>query len=172
MSGADSARLRRAIASGNARIEIEHLELDAIEDIAWSGSRSHLENVAEQLLRARKGEVVYLVIRADRRAVSKGGIDFTKEAGAGTVWQLATHTDLEGLGLATRLIAELEQHALDRGISRLRLGVEVDNPRAKRLYERLGYRTIGESDASWDAEDADGTRFLYSTKLIEMEKLL
>jgi len=64
----------------------------------------------------------------------------------------------------------LEQQAVDRGLHRLCLGVEPDNPRARRLYEHPGYRAIGESDASWEAEAADGTRYLYSTTFIEMER--
>jgi ribosomal protein S18 acetylase RimI-like enzyme len=100
--------------------------------------------------------------------VSLGGIDFVKEASAGTIYQLATHPRLEGLGLATRLIGELEACALRRGVRRFRLGVELDNARARRLYEHLGYRYMGESEASWEAEADDGSRFLYTTTLAEM----
>jgi ribosomal protein S18 acetylase RimI-like enzyme len=168
----DYEALRADIVSGTALIAVLPLERNDVEDIAWSGSRAHLDNVVVQLERVGSGQVFYLVVRANGHAVAKGGIDFAKEAGAGTVWQLATHPRLEGVGLATRLIAELEQCAGERRVRRLRLGVELDNPRARRLYEHLGYRQIGESDASWDAEDADGSHFLYETTLAEMEKLV
>jgi hypothetical protein len=114
--------------------------------------------------------VDYLAVRAGGVLVAKGGIDFAAEAGAGTIWQLATHPRLEGLGLATRLIGELEACALRRGVHRLRLGVEVDNPRARQLYERLGYEPIGESETAWEADAEDGSRFLYRTRLTEMAK--
>jgi ribosomal protein S18 acetylase RimI-like enzyme len=144
--------LRSAIVGGGATLEVSPLEAGAIHEITWSGSRSHLGNVARQLQRVDTGEVVYLIVRADGLPVAKGGIDFAKEAGAGTIWQLATHPGLEGIGLATRLIAELEQRALERGVRRLRLAVELDDVRARRLYEHLGYRSIGESDASWSRQ--------------------
>ena len=83
---------------------------------------------------------------------------------------LATHPRLEGLGLATMLIGQLELRAAQRGISTLRLGVEPDNHRALRLYEHLGYLKISESVASWEAERADGSRFLYETTTVEMSK--
>jgi ribosomal protein S18 acetylase RimI-like enzyme len=102
--------------------------------------------------------------------VAKGGIDFAKEAGAGTIWQLATHPRLEGLGLATTLIRELEVRAAQRGVTNLRLGVEPENERALRLYQHLGYRAIGESEASWEADRSDGSRFLYTTRILEMSK--
>ena len=168
----DYAAVRDSIVTGSATVMVSTLHPESIGDIAWSGSPAHLENVALQLQRVSSGEVVYLVVRADGRAVSKGGIDFTKEQGAGTIWQLATHEQLEGLGLATQLIAKLEQHAVERGLRKLRLDVELDNPRAQRLYEHLGYRVTGRSDASWVTERPDGIRFLYSTTVEAMEKLV
>ena len=172
VNSVDYDALRVAIVSGVARIELTALDPTRIEDVAWSGGRPHLENVATQLQRVATGEVEYLVVRAAGHAVSKGGIDFAREPGAGTIWQVATHPHLEGLGLATRLIHELESRALRRGANRLRLAVELDNARAQRLYERLGYGATGESDASWEAEAADGSRFLYTTKLTEMVKVV
>ena len=172
MNAIDYDALRAAIVSRAAHIEVTPVEPAHIEDIAWSGSRVHLENVAAQLRRVATGEVEYLAVRADGNAVSTGGIDFAKEAGAGTIWQLATHARLEGLGLASRLMQELESRSLRRGVNRFRLAVELDNARARRLYEHLGYRVTAESDASWDAEAADGSRFLYTTKVTEMVKIV
>jgi ribosomal protein S18 acetylase RimI-like enzyme len=164
--------LRRArLVAGLAEISVEPLVGEALESIAWSGSTAHLENVAMQLERVATGEVEYLVVLADGHAVSKGGIDFAKEAGAGTIWQVATHPALEGLGLATRLIVELEGRAARRGVAHLRLAVEPENQRALGLYEHLGYHRIGTSEASWQAERSDGSRFTYRTTLIEMAKL-
>lgn len=166
----DLGPLRRAIEAGTARYEIAELQPGDVERIAWSGSRAHLENVALQLERARKGEVDYLCLLADGHEVAKGGVDFVVEPGSGTIWQVATHGRLEGLGLATRLIGELEQRAIRRGVSVLRLSVGVDNPRARRLYEHLGYAPIGESEASWEAEAEDGTRYVHTAQLVQMAK--
>jgi ribosomal protein S18 acetylase RimI-like enzyme len=171
MTAVDYEALRAAIARRAARVEGRALEPSDLDTIAWSGSPSHLDNVAIQLQRVDTGEVVYLVLRAVGHPVSKGGIDFAKEPGAGTVYQLATHALLEGLGLATRLIQELESRAVERGVRQFRLGVELDNVRARQLYEHLGYREIGESEAAWEAETEDGSRYLYKTAITEMAKL-
>jgi ribosomal protein S18 acetylase RimI-like enzyme len=172
VSSVDFDALRTAIVTGAARIEVTLLEPTDIDDIAWSGNRAHLENVARQLQRAASGDVDYMAVRANGHAVSKGGIDFAEEAGAGTIWQLATHERLEGIGLATRLIQELESRARDRGVNRLRLAVELDNERARRLYEHLGYRAIGESEVSWEDEAPDGSRFRYITTVTQMLKVV
>ncbi len=166
----DVERLRGAILSGTESLDVTPLQAEEIELIAWSGSRTHLENVRGQLRRVAAGEVEYLTIRAAGLPVAKGGIDYAKEPGAGTIWQVATHPLLQGLGLATRLIGELESRAVQRGVRRLRIGVDIDNQRARRLYEHLGYQCIGESEASWTAEAEDGSHFLHTAKLIEMLK--
>ena len=170
MAEPDWSVLREAISNGDAVITVSSLEPAAVDEIAWSGSRTHLENVRQQLARVPAGDVVYLGVRADGHAVSKGGVDFSKEPGAGTIFQVATHPRLEGLGLASLLIATLEHHSIEHGRRRLRLGVEREEHRTRRLYEHLGYRRIGESEASWEAERPDGTRYLYTTTLLEMEK--
>jgi GNAT superfamily N-acetyltransferase len=44
-----------------------------------------------------------------------------------------------GLGIGTQAIAFAEREALGLDVKRLCMEVEHDNPRAKQLYERLGY---------------------------------
>lgn len=58
-------------------------------------------------------------------------------------------------GLGTLLIAEGERLLRARGVRRATLMVEKENEAAVRLYERLGYRRTGESEALWD-EVVDG----------------
>lgn len=53
---------------------------------------------------------------------------------------ICTHPDFLGRGLARRLTAMLTNDTLDRGRQPF-LHVSYENPRAKGLYERLGYRT-------------------------------
>lgn len=168
----DHQRLRERLRAGAADVEVRPLEADDLPRISWSGSPTHLRNVAAQLERVASGEVEYLVVLVGGRPVAKGGVDFAKEPGAGTIWQVATHDALEGLGLATQLIRALEGHVEERGLTTVRLAVEPDNLRAFRLYEHLGYRRVGTSEASWESERPDGSSFLYTTTLVEMAKAL
>jgi ribosomal protein S18 acetylase RimI-like enzyme len=46
-------------------------------------------------------------------------------------------------GVGTALLLEAENLVRERGQSHVSLGVGVDNPNARRLYERLGYRDAG-----------------------------
>ncbi len=44
-----------------------------------------------------------------------------------------------GLGIGSALVAALEAEARDLGAARLEIAVAASNPRARALYERLGY---------------------------------
>lgn len=156
-----------------ASLTVDDLRPDELQAIAWSGSPRHLQSVAEALERAATGGVDYLVVRAPTgEPVAKGGVDFEDEGGPGKIWQLATHPDLQGLGLGTRLIHELEERIRRRGLKRAWLGTEVSNPRAQRLYERLGYVEFGRETEGWEAQRDDGELFWYETEVILMERRL
>jgi ribosomal protein S18 acetylase RimI-like enzyme len=172
VSEIETGELRRRIASGDARLTVEALMPDDVQLLGWSGGPTHLDNIARQLERVPAGETDYLVVRADDTMVCKGGIDFTKEPGAGIIWQVATHPSLEGLGLATTLIRELEDRAAGRNLPTVGLAVELDNDRARRLYEHLGYRPVGESEESWISDRPDGSSYLYRTTVTLMSKQL
>lgn len=51
-------------------------------------------------------------------------------------------------GIGTAIIRELQGEAARARVP-LELGVEKDNPRARRLYERLGFTHIGENDSEY-----------------------
>lgn len=64
----------------------------------------------------------------------------------------------QGQGIGTRLVRAAEDAARRRGFDRIVLGVGVDNPDAKRLYERLGYVDWenGPVVARWTEPDGAG----------------
>src|SRR5690348_1840692 len=82
---------------GPSALVVDDLRPDEVERIAWSGSPSHLRSVARVLERVPSGETEYLVVRAPTgEPVAKGGIDYTQQTGAGAIFQLATHEQLQG----------------------------------------------------------------------------
>ncbi|WP_060536053.1 GNAT family N-acetyltransferase [Paenibacillus bovis] len=56
---------------------------------------------------------------------------------------IAVHPAFQGQGIGSRLIASFEQLAAEQGYDRLLLIVDVDNSKARSLYERLGYTEDG-----------------------------
>jgi ribosomal protein S18 acetylase RimI-like enzyme len=135
---------RRAVeASGPSCLVIDDLTSADLDKLAWSGTAAHVRAVAHVLAQVGGGDAEYLVVRAlDGTPVAKAAIDYADAPGVGTIMQMATHAELQGLGLGSALIAAAEERIRGRGVTVARLGVEDDNPRARALYERLGYRAV------------------------------
>ncbi|MEU2653726.1 GNAT family N-acetyltransferase [Streptomyces sp. NPDC007325] len=142
-----------------------------LASIGWSGSEHHVANVARQLERARLGEVDYLAVcPATDIPVAKGGVDYRVKEGVGTLWQLAVHPALQSCGIGTFLVEAAEQRIRDRGLWQAELGVEERNPRARALYERLGYVAFDRQPDAWDEPAPDGSLRRYETMCTLMRK--
>ena len=166
--------LRAMIRGGGARqLAVGDLRADEVAELGWSGGPAHLRSVAAALQRAAQGLEDYLVVRAPGgEPVAKMRIDYASEACTGVFSQLATMGPLQGLGIATMLIGAGEQRVRARGLGFLALGVEDNNPRARRLYQRLGYQPAGRQQASWETEDDTGALQVYETTLTILRKRL
>lgn len=139
----------------------------------FAGSELHLTQVAKELDRARSGEVDYLAVCTKTGLpVAIGGVDYLPHPGAGSLWQLAVHPALQSCGIGTVLIGAAEQRILARGLERAELSVELSNPRARALYERLGYVAYDEVLEAWDQQNPDGSITRYETMCTQMHKEL
>ena len=166
--------LRQMILAGGARqLAVGDMCDNDLADLAWSGNPAHLRSVAGALQRAAHGLEDYLVARApDGQPVAKMRVDYASEADTGVFSQLAVMDLLQGLGIATMLIGVGEQRVHTRGLAFAALGVEDNNPRARSLYQRLGYQVAGRQHASWEVEDDTGALQVYETTLTILRKHL
>lgn len=131
-------------------LTVRDLEPADLPDLDWSGGAEHVRYLAEGLGRAAAGEVAQLVVLArNGRSVGFGAVDFTVDADGGRLWMLSVRESWQSLGVGTFLIGALEDRVVARGRRRATLGVEHDNPRARDLYLRLGYRPYGSALDSW-----------------------
>ena len=60
------------------------------------------------------------------------------------VQSLRVHPAFRGMGIGSRLIEAAESCARENGCEQLGLSVSIENPKARRLYERCGYIARGE----------------------------
>jgi ribosomal protein S18 acetylase RimI-like enzyme len=154
-------------------LTVRDLADDDLVACGFAGSELHLVQVAKELDRARRGEVDYLAVCTKAGLpVAVGGVDYVPHPGAGSLWQLSVHPALQSCGIGTVLIGAAEQRILARGLGRAELGVELSNPRARALYERLGYVAYDEVLESWDQQDPDGSITRYETMCAQMRKEL
>ena len=75
-----------------------------------------------------------------------------------TVNHLEVDPPWRNRGIGSALVRAVESHAASLGYWRIGLGVSVDNPAARRLYERLGYSDWGHGhvESVWYEPGADG----------------
>ena len=141
-----------------------------LPQLEWTGGPAHRDALVEAMQLRSTGVVDFLVIElASGRLIAAGGIDFRRspinDGSAGVLWMLDVHPAWQSLGVGTTLIRGLEDRVRARGRSLARLGVEHDNPRAARLYRRLGYAEIGSALDDWPA--GEGQRYVTVCAVLE-----
>jgi ribosomal protein S18 acetylase RimI-like enzyme len=55
---------------------------------------------------------------------------------------LAVFEEYRGKGIAVKLLEKAEEMAMEKGLNKLSLVVEIDNSHAKRVYEKFGFREV------------------------------
>lgn len=154
-------------------LTIRDLTRDDLPSCGWTGSAAHLAAMARALDRAGRGEVDYLAAcPPSDLPVGLGAVDYLARPGAGMLWMLEVHEALRSCGIGTILIRAAEQRTQSRGLRRVELSVEEDNPRARALYERLGYVAYGSRPEAWYVDAPDGTVTRYETVCTLMRKRL
>jgi ribosomal protein S18 acetylase RimI-like enzyme len=148
------------------RLRFRDLEPADLGDLDWSGGPEHIRAVAAALETSYTGDVALLVgCLPNDRLIAMGGVDFRPSQDAGHIWMLAVHERFRSLGLGAQLIGSLELKIIDHGRPLARMLVEHDNPRARALYERLGYVETGATLDSWPV--AGGRTYVTACTIME-----
>ena len=123
--------------------EIRFITKDDLEDIAEIERLSFSEPWSEASLELllRDGNFGVAAFLDGRAAAYVGVISIPPE---GEITNVATHPDYRRRGLADAVISELCKEAEKRGIGTLYLEVRRSNDAARALYEKQGFRVIGE----------------------------
>lgn len=141
MTADDGTFLRRSAATLSYAIRpCVESDLEALE---WMGLFApHREIIRAAFERHRRGDEVMLVADANGFPIGQLWIDFLRKAHRSTalLWAVRVFPPLQNLGIGRHLMLSAEEVVLGRNLTRLELGVEHDNPDARRFYERLGYR--------------------------------
>ena len=95
---------------------------------------------------ARNTVEILLAVSADDVPVGKIHVHFEHVGGAVWLEAAAVVKAMRNQGIGTSLVRAAEALAAERGYRTAELGVEDSNPGARRLYERLGYRSVARND--------------------------
>jgi ribosomal protein S18 acetylase RimI-like enzyme len=131
------------------QIAIRRCEERDLDHFGRFGSDSHVRYCRDEFAHARK---VILVAVSDED-VPVGKVHVHLDHGDGAVWLEAAAVERawQNRGIGTSLVHAVEALAAEHGYGAVELGVEDSNPAARRLYERLGYRSVARNDFRYEA---------------------
>jgi GNAT superfamily N-acetyltransferase len=92
-----------------------------------------------------------------------------------TMVDLVVRPELRSHGIGSYLIRRMEDTACERGFTQMHVAVDpVDNPRAHRLYLRLGYRTQQHEPyrSRWKFTDSEGNEYHGEDWQVDMRRSL
>jgi len=131
-------------------------DLPALEWWGMYGSERPL--IRETFEAQQRGEAMMLVAVSDDFPVGQAWLDLVRDP-VGTrafLWAVRVLPGMRRAGIGRRLIESAETVARMRGFSAAVISVEPSNPRARALYERLGYHALRDR-SSWPESERGQT---------------
>lgn len=130
-----------------------------LPDLEWFGLFHHHRAIfLDAFARHERGENLMLVADLNGFPVGQAWIDLLKRRAenAGYIWAVRVLPPLQNAGIGSLLMQTAEQVLRDRGYEQAEVGVETENAGARRLYERLGYRCVGELSETYGYTTPEG----------------
>lgn len=142
-------RVRRAESSDLDELAtLEQRSFDS-DRISRAQYRRHLDSASARVLVASAHP---------REFLGSAVLLFRKNSSLARLYSIASKPEALGMGVGSALIAAAGAAARQRGCRAMRLEVRTDNAAAIRLYERLGFRSIGRY-AGYYADGSDAWRY-------------
>lgn len=117
----------------------------------WNESYPNRDVIAEDIEQGTlyvfedDGTPAGIIVLDENEAEEYLSIDWVQKEGRHLVMhRLAVHPEIQGKGIARRLLAFAEDQAAREGYSSIRMDTYAKNDRALSLYLRLGYEVRGE----------------------------
>ena len=139
--------------------DVRVTDLPALE---WFGTYAHFRRLEESNYRdVEAGYKLWLVAEVNRFPAGHLKINLRVEdplrgTPRGYIFAVRVFEPFQGLGLGTALVRAAENALRARGFRYVSIAVGKDNPRARRLYERLGYSIYREEVGHWQYVDLGG----------------
>ncbi len=164
----------------NVPVQIRLARLDDLSRLEWFGEYTHFRRVFRRTFQEQlQGKRLMIVADVNNFPVGQifvqiNGLALTVP----NVTQLAYFYSLrvmeifQGRGLGTLLLKTAETEARQRGMTHASIAAAKDNPRARELYERLGYNVFSEDQGRWSYRDHRGiTRYVHEPCWLLEKKL-
>jgi ribosomal protein S18 acetylase RimI-like enzyme len=169
-----------AEAAATAQVVIRPVHENELEALEWDGAYTKYRRIYSQTYNdVVRGQRMMLVAAAGKLLVGQVFVQlsssesrFADGYSRAYLYSLRVRPDWQGQGLGTRLIGAAEEALLARRFESAVIAAAKNNPGARRLYERLGYRAFTEDPGVWHYVDANGRRQTVEEPCWVMEKTL
>ncbi len=157
--------------AGNALPESDEFTIRPIEErdlpaLEWDGMYLHFRRLFRQAyedMRIGTRQLLMVEHKTTGEMIGQIFIQWTSSdpryadgARRGYLYALRIKPAFRNLGLGTRILNAAENELRRRGMDTAAIGVEKNNPRARALYERRGYRIIADDPGRWSYLDHEG----------------
>lgn len=155
-----------------ARVIIRSARAEDLPKLEWFGAFAHFRQLYQRTWRDHQaGRRLMLVADLNGFPVGQVWVDVIPTDYA-YLYALRVMEPLQGTGIGTRLIASAEALARGHSYRQIQLAVEKTNTRARRLYERLGYRIFSQRVDVWSYTDQHGETHWVQEDVYGMRKML
>ncbi len=155
-----------------ARVIIRSARAEDLPKLEWFGAFAHFRQLYQRTWRDHQaGRRLMLVADLNGFPVGQVWVDVIPTDYA-YLYALRVMEPLQGTGIGTHLIASAEALARGHSYRQIQLAVEKTNTRARRLYERLGYRIFSQRVDVWSYTDQHGETHWVQEDVYGMRKML
>ena len=148
------------------KVVIRSLRESELPALEWDGQYAHFRRVFQQTYEDTvRGQRLMLVAVAGLDMVGQVFVQLSSTEARyadgyqrGYLYSLRVRPEWQGRGIGTRLLSAAENGLRARGFGTAVIAAGKDNPGARRLYERLGYRTFADDPGVWYFQDVNGVQ--------------
>ncbi len=145
-------------------IDIRLVRADDLPRLEWEGEYQHYREVFRTNFDdMRRGQRLMWVAVCDGALVGQIFCQFLSADPAfadgqrrAYLYAFRVRAPLQGRGIGSRLLATAERELLKRRFRTAVIAAAKDNPRAREMYERRGYRVFAEDPGLWSYRDDQG----------------
>lgn len=151
-------------------IKIRNVTENDLTDLLWDKNFKKLEKYeAKNFQSFLDGKMLWLVA-VDAKPIGQIKAKIENEA---IIFALRVHPAEQGKGIGSKLILEMEKLLKKKGFFEVFISVHIDNPKAQKLYERLGYKIVNQDVIEeWEYADDDGEICMMNMNVNRLKKEL
>lgn len=148
-----------------SRIQIRPIQEADLPGLEWDGEYRHFRRLyAEIFDSSQRGRSLMWVVDLEGTGIigqlfvqlNSARTELANGMTRAYIYGFRIRPLYRGNGLGTSMMKIVEADLKRRGYKKITLNVGRDNPEARRLYERLGYRVVANEPGYWSYRDDNG----------------